>query len=401
MPHSGPISPPMEASIYEAKMIDQVIKTLQKPFQAFGALKVPHQVEDKKTKVRLNREIKAMGSCNHPALIDLLDYDKRELPEWFVMEFHALGVLKDYAHKYKGKLLDALLAVRPLVEGLALVHEKGYVHRDIKPGNIFVASDRRLVLGDFGIVFTKEDDRTKITMPGQLEFSRDWIPDWVRNRELDAYEKNVDIFMLAKVIYFMLSGGKKVLASQIDDDEFNLMKICPGIKGIDLIYEFLLKAICNKEKDCKFENAKDFYNGLNELIDFLAYKPSPQLCFNFFPSNSESYIKIPMTGDYGLKLKEIFSTQVLIAHGSKRFRAFARVTTTVDFAKVWLRFKLNKKESNTTQCGGPVTPKSGLWTDEMVLETPGVLPQGRYELTVEGNSDQAGGLLTGFNFYRD
>lgn len=399
MPHRGPMGLSMEESIYEAKMVDQVLKILQEPFEAFGALKVPYQVEDEKTKVRLNQEIEAMGSCNHPALIHLFDYDKRGLPEWFVMEFHALGILTNHAHEYKGKPLDVLLAIRLLVEGLALVHEKGYVHRDIKPGNIFVASDRRLVLGDFGIVFTKEDDRTKITIPGQLEFSRDWIPDWVRNRELDDYKKKVDIFMLAKVIYFMVSGGKKVLASQIDDDEFNLMKTFPDINGIDLIYEFLLKAITNKEKDCKFEDANEFYHELNEIVDLLAYKPTPQLCFSFFPSHSTSYFNIPMTGGHGLK--EIFSTEVLIPYGSKRFRAFARVATKVGMQSVQLRFKLKELESNTTQCGGKITPESGLWIDEMILQTPKFLPQGRYELIVDGNSDQVGGLLTGFNFYRE
>ena len=70
-------------------------------------------------------------------------------------------------------------------------------------------------------------------------------------------------------------------------------------------------------------------------------------------------------------------------------------------ATVWFRFKLKERESNTTQCGGPITPESGFWTDEMVLEAPSLLPQGRYELIVEGNSDKAGGLLTGFNIYRD
>ena len=59
----------------------------------------------------------------------------------------------------------------PIVDALASIHQKGLVHRDVKPGNIFVSDQDRLVLGDFGIVFpTEAEDRlTKLSTTQMLE----------------------------------------------------------------------------------------------------------------------------------------------------------------------------------------------------------------------------------------
>src|SRR5207247_1648122 len=95
-----------------------------------------------------------------------------------------------------------------------------------KPKNIFIAPNDQLVLGDFGIIFPN-DGEERITKQGTLEFSRDWIPDWVRFAEIDKYGPKIDVFMVARVLYYMLSGGQKVLASQLNEDPFNLVQLLP------------------------------------------------------------------------------------------------------------------------------------------------------------------------------
>src|SRR5262245_35194895 len=141
------------------------------------AVKVPHALNDPANQERFKREIAAMRSCVHPALIRLIDYDSQSNPRWFAMEYHPRGTLKDHAEAYRGRPLDCLEALRADIEGTAKLHVNRYIHRDIKPNNLFVTSAGQLVLGDFGIIFPIEGTEERITPGGNTLFSRDWIPD--------------------------------------------------------------------------------------------------------------------------------------------------------------------------------------------------------------------------------
>jgi hypothetical protein len=78
----------------------------------------------------------------------------------------------------QGDVLGSLLAFRSLLEAVAKLHEKGYVHRDIKPDNIFVADDGHLVLGDFGLVIEPGAADGRLTDTYENVGSRDWMPGW-------------------------------------------------------------------------------------------------------------------------------------------------------------------------------------------------------------------------------
>jgi len=237
-----------------------------------SVVKVPHSISDGDTLGRLRDEIKAMDSCDHPGLIKLINHDPKDPPQWFVMEYHANGILESHASKYKGKPVETLVAIKPVVDGVATLHRAGYVHRDIKPKNIFVTLKGDLVLGDFGIVFTRDDDRTRITKPGESICSRDWIPDWVRFRNPNEFTAKVDVFMLAKVIYFMITG-ENVLSTQLVDEDKDLAKLFSGAKGIALVNDLLKNCIVGREIDCKVENAEKLSKRIDGLIEQITRFP--------------------------------------------------------------------------------------------------------------------------------
>lgn len=107
--------------------------------------------------------------------------------------------------KYKGRALAVLLAFKPLVQGVGLIHEQGAIHRDIRPENIFVANDGRLVLGDFGVVFFRDQKRARLTeIYGERVGSHWWMAPWVyapARVEIDEIKPALDIFPLAKVLW--------------------------------------------------------------------------------------------------------------------------------------------------------------------------------------------------------
>ena len=124
---------------------------------------------------RMKRELSVLESVSHPSLVKVLDSRLDE--KWFVMEYLGGGKLSDRLVTYKGRVLDALKAVRPIVDAVCALHTEQVIHRDIKPDNIFVASDGHLVLGDCGLAF-KVEAENRLTLTWENVGTREFQPPW-------------------------------------------------------------------------------------------------------------------------------------------------------------------------------------------------------------------------------
>lgn len=164
-----------------ASFIDEINSRLILMGDGIAAVKVPLRQSDTELS-RFQREVKAMKVCKHPAFIKLLGHGPLDRISWLAMEYHPNGNLGNHVAEFKGRALECLLAMRPIVESTALLHQQGFVHRDIKPKNIFISAKRSLILGDLGIVFPSTDTE-RLTEAGSVLISRDWVPDWGRFTE--------------------------------------------------------------------------------------------------------------------------------------------------------------------------------------------------------------------------
>jgi serine/threonine protein kinase len=382
------------------KMLDSLYHSFLPGSSNVAAVKVPKILDEPSERERLKREIEALQAIKHPSLIRLYEADIREPSRWFIMEYHPKGSLQNQVDLYAGKPLETIKAVQGLAECLSLLHSHPscYVHRDIKPKNIFVDFYGRLVLGDFGIVFPNEDDGDRLTIPGTSEiFSRDWVPDWVRFRQLEKNGPKMDVYMLAKVIYYMVSGGKNVFASQLGEADFDLTKQFPNSADIVRLYRFLNRCITTKESECEFNDGKEFLAALNDLVQEMVYRPPPQLIFSLFQPHSVTYIPIQRTED--MSLREIILTQVFLGKGLSHFRACVKVVSEVERNAVNLGFKLGPYPSNTERIAG-ASFGSGEWSHEMDLDLDKPVPNDQWcTLRVEARADLSGASLLGINIY--
>ena len=164
-----------------SELADEIRRIVSESQATRGALKKLLPIEEGAAEdeaaalERMKQELSTLESVDHPALVKVLDRNLDE--EWFVMEFLEGGTLSNRLEKYKGRALDALATFRPIVDAAVALHAREVVHRDIKPDNIFVASDGHLVLGDCGLAFGLEHD-TRQTRPFENVGSRDFQPPW-------------------------------------------------------------------------------------------------------------------------------------------------------------------------------------------------------------------------------
>lgn len=220
-----------------------------------GALKQLHLPDDPTERAQAQErflgELKILIDLrDRPAILKVLDSSPEA--HWMVTEYHPGGTLEHQPDRFKGNALAALRAFAPLVEAVAGLHNKDIIHRDIKPPNVFIAADGRLVLGDFGIVFWTDPARKRLTETYERVGSRDWMAPWAnRGVRLDQVKPSFDIFPLGKLLWAMVSGQHDLPFWYWRDPEYNLEHLFPGAPGMDLINsKILARTVVEREADC-------------------------------------------------------------------------------------------------------------------------------------------------------
>ena len=216
----------------------------------------------------------------------------------------------------------------------------------------------------------------------------------MRYRSLDDFSPKVDVYMLAKVLYFMLANTN-VLPSQLDDAYFNLKKLFPDVKGIDGVYDLLVTCIVGKEAECQPKDAGELLTRIDEIIANIHGKNSC-LLFNFLCANVNS--GLPLTKDFGFAANSQTEVQVYLPTPGSAFLAKARVWGSSYGAAAEIGFSLGKENSDFIRAGAsPAEP--GSWSNEMILRTTKPMDRGWHSLKLNGTPVQHQIVLTGFMLY--
>jgi serine/threonine-protein kinase PpkA len=232
------------------------------------ALKVlsPAFAENSRITKRFIREAKTAAKLQHSNIVSIFDVGKHGTMNYFAMEYLREN-LKDRMKQSGGiKPREALAIIRDVARALAYAHNKGFVHRDIKPDNIMFRKDGAVVLVDFGIV-KAVNEKTKLTRTGISVGTPQYMsPEQIKARKVDGRS---DIYSLGIVLFELLTGK---LPYQADD----LVKLAlqhtgdPIPKLPDKLKDFqpLIEKMLAKNPHERVRNAE----GLIRLIDALDYK---------------------------------------------------------------------------------------------------------------------------------
>jgi dipeptidyl aminopeptidase/acylaminoacyl peptidase len=164
---------------------------------------------------RFEQEAKTVAALNHPNILGLHDIGTHDGRPYLVSELLEGETLREKVEAGALPVKRVIDYAQGIAQGLAAAHDKGVVHRDLKPGNIFITRDERVKVLDFGLAKLVRPDEnpqnamtmtSPTTMPGVVMGTVGYMsPEQVRGETSDARS---DIFSFGAVLFEMLTGKR-------------------------------------------------------------------------------------------------------------------------------------------------------------------------------------------------
>jgi serine/threonine-protein kinase len=229
------------------------------------ALKIlrPNVEIDPEALLRFQREAQHTSQLSHPNIATVYDYGTEDSSAYIAMEYLEGLTLDKILKNQPLSFEEGLRVAQQVASALALVHSKGMIHRDLKPGNIMVLEDGSVKLLDFGIARLRTE--STITQSGLLVGTVLYMsPEQVRGEELDARS---DVFSFGSVFYHALTG-------QLPFPGRSFPEVCMAIldcqprrpsdvrQGFPRPLEEFLLACLQREKEKRFADGQAAYGGL-------------------------------------------------------------------------------------------------------------------------------------------
>ena len=199
----------------------------------------PSETDYDEMRERFIDEAKKLAKCKNPHIVTVHHIGRVPDPErlYFVMEYmpHSLDTfLCDYEYEESARILKQTL------QGLAVIHEKGWTHRDVKPPNILLTESDDAKLADFGIV---KDPAKDITAAHARMGTHGWMaPEQQQGRQVTPRS---DVYSFGLVAYTMFTGGDP------DDIDLHWLEDWTNKKLADLLGRCLMEDPSDRPTNAK------------------------------------------------------------------------------------------------------------------------------------------------------
>ncbi len=236
-----------------------------------------HLANDADLRTRFVREARACAALRSEHIVQIYDLTEIDGAPAIVMEFVEGKSLKEViaAGMHRNPDFARRVAVHVL-RAVSLAHDRGIIHRDIKPGNILVSEAGTIKVTDFGLAAVALSPT--VTMDGMVLGTPAYMaPEQVRGEEIDG---RTDLFALGVTLVETLSGErifegstysecmKKVLAFRVDQLHRFAPLVTPDV-------ETLLQRLLQPDKEKRFGTAREALNAIDEKKSSVFVRPIP------------------------------------------------------------------------------------------------------------------------------
>jgi serine/threonine protein kinase len=216
---------------------------------------------------RFEREARAIAALNHPNVAQIYDVGEN----YIVMEYIAGELLRP-----PGDIRKALDTAIQIADGLAAAHAAGFIHRDLKPGNILLTKDGRVKILDFGLAKQtpaeagRDATRTMLSQPGMVVGTPSYMsPEQARGQEVDFRS---DQFSFGLVLYELLTGQRafqrpsaaETMTAIIQED------VPPVPPSVPMALRWTLERCLAKDPGQRYDSTGDLLRELRQIREHLA-----------------------------------------------------------------------------------------------------------------------------------
>ena len=227
---------------------------------------------------RFKNESKAIAVLAHPNIVKVYDVSFGDTLQYIVME-HVEGItLKEYIQRQKiVEWKEAVHFTVQILRALQHAHDKGIIHRDIKPQNIILLPNASIKVMDFGIARFNRGEGVPVAESGAIGSVHYVSPEQARG---DYTDEKSDIYSVGVVLYEMLTGrlpfesdsDESVAMMQVREDAVRPSELNASIPiGLEQI---TLRAMQKNPAD-RYQSAAEF------LLDLDEFKRNPQIKFDY------------------------------------------------------------------------------------------------------------------------
>jgi Tol biopolymer transport system component len=231
---------------------------------------------------RFEQEARAAAALNHPNILSIFDIGDEHGSPYVVSELLEGETLRERLRSGALSSRKAIDYGLQVARGLAAAHEKGIVHRDLKPENLFVTSDGRVKILDFGLAKLIRPEAVSgadaptvhaVTEPGLIMGTAGYMsPEQVRGQVADPRS---DIFAFGAILYEMISGKRAFHGETSADTMSAILKeetpeLSETARNVPAGLERIVRHCLEKNPSQRFHSAGDLAFDLESLTEISA-----------------------------------------------------------------------------------------------------------------------------------
>ena len=231
----------------------------------------------KEYEARFTQEARAAGKLAHPGIVTIYDVGREGDLIYMAMELLEGTDLSTRAAAQRFSITEAVRIAEQVADALAFAHDRGVVHRDVKPPNIMLLSRNRVKIMDFGIARMRSSDlKTQTGM--MLGTPRYMSPEQVAGRPVD---QRSDIFSLGTVLYELLTGTKLFSGADATEIMYNVAQLRPVPpsrinRQVPSMLDLVVAKSLEKDANERYQDAHQFGADLRACLNELGvHRPDP------------------------------------------------------------------------------------------------------------------------------